>query len=475
MATLYYNGLTQAEDIYTLTEIPNILKVTENIIGTNAQFLFRFVGDLEASVTSDGQYYVTFLGETVTNVMSPNDAKNKRFYIDSDPISTAASFARALRNCSSLASEFNIIHSENNVTLVAKTIGSKWRNIPNYIQRNLPQDGEAYMFTQALDGYAYSNFYGGKIDVDVFAENNYVTTLEKNFYGSECAFDMSSILSTLSDFGKTTPYKFVMSLIGSDGSYSSIGEVNGVSTVGYMANQSEKYLWAKNTKLLINQKRGDDDIELYTYDNTIPISVLCGSEVTAFTLSVSVKDSAFSELYYTSETVRRLNDNLIVDTSVNIDSTYFTDAYYIDITVVGGETIRFNVIKPLKATDYYQRVEWRNEFGGISFFDFTSNRSDTISHEVETYEKNIFDYYDTDSFEKKKIYKNECNKEVTLTTQLMPLEGTYIFNSLIKSRQIWTYINGKKYYIIVNNIEKNEVQENIYEVKITFEYSDNLV
>lgn len=103
------------------------------------------------------------------------------------------SFARALRNCSSIAADFNIIHNGNVVTLIAKTIGQKWSNVANYIQRNIPTE---YLSTNGTDGNAYSVFFNSKIDVDVYSgstsdSNNYVTTLEKNFYGDECAFDVS--------------------------------------------------------------------------------------------------------------------------------------------------------------------------------------------------------------------------------------------------------------------------------------------
>jgi hypothetical protein len=136
---------------------------------------------------------------------------------------------------------------------------------------------------------------------------------------------------------------------------------------------------------------------------------------------------------------------------------------------------RFNVIKPLKATEYFQRVQWRNEYGGISFFDFTGARSETDNVDIETYEKNIFDYHDIDAFERKRIYRNDYKKSVKLTSHLMEEDGKWIFNSLMKSKKVWTTVNGKVYYIIPKNIEVNEDQNynNIYTATLTYEYSDN--
>ena len=476
MAEIYYNNVSSPSNMLTFTHIPNILKVSQPISGSKAVFYFDFEGDLRQSVTADSQYYVTFLGETVSNVMNPSDAKNKRFYISSNEDGTAMSFARALRNCGSIAADFNIIHNGPTVTLYAKTIGQKWSNMANYIQRNIPTDK---LYTNGVDGNASSVFFGGKIDVNVFSADTYskeayVTTLEKNFYGDECAFDMSPVLATFSDFGKTTPYLLSLDLIREDGEWQAIGSVTGKTTVGYMANQSNKYLNSSGVQMLINNKRGVNGSILYTYINTIPYSTLCGDNTGSWTITVSCKDSAFNEIYKASQTASKTGSNNIIDSFVEIPTNYFRDSYYVDITI-GTEMYRFNVIKPLKATEYYQRIQWRNEYGGISFFDFTGARSETDNVDIETYEKNIFDYHDIDVFERKRIYKNEYKKTVKLTSHLMEEDGKWIFNSLMKSKKVWTTVNGKLYYIIPKNIEVNEDQnyDNIYTATLTYEYSDN--
>ena len=137
-------------------------------------------------------------------------------------------------------------------------------------------------------------------------------------------------------------------------------------------------------------------------------------------------------------------------------------------------TYRFNVIKPLKAADDYQRVFWRNEYGGISFFDFTGARSESDGIEVETYEKNIYDYYENDAYERKKIYSQRITKSVKLTSHLMAEDGRWEFNSLMRSKQLWTVINGKTHYIIPKSVEVNEDQnyDNIFTATLTYEYSD---
>lgn len=473
--TIYYNNVENPSDMLTFTDVVNILKVDESISGDKAQYNFVFSGDLRSQVTANTQFYVTFLGETVSNVMNPSDAKNKRFYASGDPSGTAMSFARALRNCPSITADFNVIHSGTTVTVYAKTIGQKWSNISNFIQFNIPSN---YLTTSGTDGSAYSVFFGGKIDVDVYSGDstdnyNYVTTLEKNYYGDECAFDMSPVLSTLSEYGKTNPYQFVLSLFRADGEWQNIGNVSGNTTFGYLANQSDKYIYAFGANFLLNNRRGDNGSILYTYFNRIPFSVLCGSDTGAFSVTVSCKDSIYNEIYTTGFTGHRTSSNYIVEMEAIIPPQVFIDSYYIDISI-GMNTVRFDVIKPLKATEYGQRLLWRNEYGGISFFDFTGSRSESDSVDIETYEKNIFDYYETEAFEKKRIYSNNYKKTVELTSHLLKEDGKWIFNSLMRSKKVWTVVNGKTFYIILKAIEVNEDQtyNNIYTAKLTYEYSD---
>lgn len=470
-----YNNLSSPSNILTYTEIPNILKISENVTGNKCTIQFSMNNGLRQTVSADSQYYITLFGETITNVMSPENAKNKRFYISDDRVSTAMSIARAFRNCGGLNADFDIFGVNGVVEIIAKTIGSKITTA-NYLQRNIPSQ---YMSVSVQDGDAFSVLFNSKIDIDVYDSasantSNYVTTLEKNWYGDECAFDVSPVLSTFSEYGQTKPYTFVINIFREDGEWQNQGAISGNTTVGYHANQSDKYKYAQGVQMLLNKNRGSSGtMTLYTYNNVIPYSVLCGLDTAGWSVTVSVKDSAFNELYTNTTTGQRTTSNMIIDTNVAIPQTAITNGYYVDLTV-GTETTRFNIIKPLKATEYYQRILWRNEYGGISFFDFTGARSESDSVDIETYEKNIFDYHNNDEFERKRIYLNDYKKTVTLTSHLMEEDGKWIFNSLMRSKKVWTTVNGKTYYIIPKSIDVAEDQtyNNIYTAKLQYEYSD---
>lgn len=467
------NGLTNPSSLLTFTDVHNILKVSENISGTKAHFTFEFIGNLASTVTGDSQYYVTFLGETVSNVVSPQNSNNKRFYI-SDIDTTAANFARALRNCGTLMAEFNIIHSGNQVTLLAKTIGQKWSNVSNYFTTNIPL---ANLNAQGTDGTSYSSLYGAKVDVDVYSgasynNSNYVTTLEKNFYGNECAFDVSPVLSTFSEYGKTIPYSLALSLITADGEWVELNGVTANTTYGYLANQSDKYKYINNVQMLINTNR--EQIR-YVYGDTIPFSFLWADGVSGFTVTVEYLDSAYNVIH--TATVQYSTsgyDSHIVDTSISIPSEYSASTYYVDI-IISNMTYRFNVIKPLKAADDYQRVFWRGEYGQVSFADFTGEKKINDTFEVETFEKSIYSYYDSNVSERKGIYSNKHTKTYTLKTHLMEERGTYDFYSLMRSKSVWMIDGDKTIYLIPKSIEVNEDQnyDGIFTVTCVFEFSDD--
>lgn len=460
-----YDGVSSAQKLITFTDVPNILKLSENMTGFIGTFSLIFQNNLQQTVTGDGQYYITFLDETVTNVMNPREAKGKRFYISSDPNSTAASLAMAMRCCPSLIALFNVAYGDDEVELQGKTIGTKWSNVANYFDTNIPA---TYMYTTQYDGTASpEDVYMSKVLVDVVADGKYLTTLEKYFYGNDCSFDVSPVLSTFTEFGKTKPYQFVIGTIAqygnNAGKYTQRGTVSGYTGYGYLANQSDKFKYSVSAEVALNKNR---EQVRYVYGQKIPYSLIGFSGVT---VSYTVYDNAFSALASSTSSIVASG---VTDCEYTIPNGVYTNASYVDISL-GNTTWRFKVIKPLKATEYYQRIMWRNEYGGIEFFDFTGARSESDSVDVETYEKNIFDFYSNSEFELKKIYSNDYKKTVKLTSHLLEADGRWFANSLMRSKKVWTVINGKTHYIIPKSIDVQEdgTYNNIYTVTLNYEYS----
>jgi hypothetical protein len=168
-------------------------------------------------------------------------------------------------------------------------------------------------------------------------------------------------------------------------------------------------------------------------------------------------------------------DNRLVDTYIELDCDIMKNAFYVDVKIDSQQDfVRYNVIKPLKATEYSQRILWRNSYGGISFFDFTGAKTETRDVDITTYQKNIFGYYTDTMNELEKVYNNEIKYSVTLKSHLFENDGKYLFNDLAQSPDVWTVINHETYAIIIDNISVDETdRNNIYEATVRYHYSQH--
>ena len=466
------NGLDGLSNAICFTDVPNILKVVDSSGGTKAVFEIQINGTLKDATVENGQWSMAVMGETITNVLDPSNAVNKNFYISSSPLSTSASVARALRNCQGVSANFTIEQTTNGVRLTAKAIGQiRWADIWS---TNIPG---TYVTTSAVDGSADSDLVGSKIDVDIYNGSNYITTLEKNYYGSEAAFNISPVLTTFAKYGEALPYTMKVSAILGNGEYRLLSEFDeNYISIGYMVNQGWEYLFNDILNIAQNYSRGayrdvDNNTILYVYEPYIPISFYNGNE-TQFGITVDYLDSALNKLsstttsWSTTSTTKKLWNKWF-----NLDATLFAKSFYIDISM-GAKKIRYNVIKPVKATEYYQRILWRNSYGGISFFDFTGQKTETRDLTVTTYEKNIYSFYDDEKKELEKIYDNTVKYTVTLKSHLFENDGKYIFNDLLQSADVWTNINNQDYAIIIDSVSVDETDNNnIYEATVKYHYS----
>lgn len=462
-----YNGVSNPRNMLTFSDVHNILKVKDDVVGTLTTITITISS---TSTSSDGQYYITLLGETVTSVVNPSNASNKRFYLGNSAEANAMYLAKALNSCPSIASNYDIYADQGSCKLVAKIIGLKVTDTTNMLLTNIPTN----LYNVSLsNGQSTSNLIGSRIVANIMSDNKYITTLEKTFYGNECAFDMSQVLSTISDYGRTRNYSISVNALLLNGGITNVGKVSGCTTNGYIANSSSRYMTLSNS-LALNMAVGDTPIVFYTYGNTIPFSILRPSGTSSMSYRVNFKDSAKKTI--SSRTYSKTftaNDTNLVDDSITIPKDNINNIYYVDI-VLDGKTYTFNVIKPLKASGTWKRVYWRNEYGGIQFFDFTSSEVESHSFEIETYEKNIFDYYEDNDSELKKIYKSTNSLSVKLKTHIMEKDGRWVFNSLERSKRLWVEENGLKRYIIPSSVEVTEEADysGLYTASLKYQYSE---
>lgn len=462
-----------AKNLVTFTDIPNILKVTDANTGQKQRITLTFTGNLSEVLHSD-PWTITIQGDTISSVNTFEEAINKSFFVSSSNSTTAASVARALRNCPNITVAYTVQQYMYSIILTGREIGK----LNTSVQTNI---SSTYLNITVEQGTSQSALYGAKVDVDVYAGSDYVTTLEKNAYNGEVAFNMSPVLTTIAKRGETQPYLFRLNTMTASGGYNLLGTVgmNYISQ-GYMCNQGNKYLTLSTVEIPAqNFSRGSNkgvwnNTILYVYGGNIPFSFYTSGTGISH-IDVVYRNSAYERIGafdWNDPDAHASGNNYLVDTYIPLDAMP-ADTFYVDVKFESQDSfVRYNVIKPLKATEYSQRILWRNSYGGISFFDFTSQKSETRDLDVSTYQKSIFDYYENPMNELEKIYNNEVKYNVTLKSHLFENDGKYVFNDLAQSPDVWTVINGETYAIVIDSVSVEETdRNNIYEATVRYHYS----
>lgn len=476
---LYFNNLPNPVDNVCLTDVPNIVRLIDEDYGTYATVTMTFDSTLDDETTYDGQWQITIMGNTITNVMNYENAVGRAFFVSQES-GTAASVARALRNCPTVYGTFKIYNDLTSVFLKAREKGSIIGN--NFITTNI---SDQYFEYRATDGTSTTDLTNALIDVDIIGKDendndDYITTLEKTFANGEASFNISPVLATMAEFGKTKPFKLQVSKL-KEGEYTIIQTIDGnYVSVGYMCNQGYKCVPLANGSLTLaqnvlrgNSASGDETnkMPLYICDPHITVSFYA-KQMGGMTVTVDYLDSAFN-ITHSYETTWRNSDSsrLLKDYTIDLDNRYFTGAHYVDLSLGGQYKLRYQVIKPLNASGYNYRIYWRNEYGGISWADMSGDKIVSNTLEQELYKKQAFDYYVTDELGLERQYSSDVDETVTLQSHLMVKDGTYIFESLLKSPKAWIVENDKKHIIIIDRINLEDVEEDIYRVSVTYRKS----
>ena len=464
-----YNNIDkeQAHGLVTFSDVPAILEVSDTTGGTKA--LLQITVGTGWTASSNNQWWLTFQGNTISNVTDPKNAVNKNFYIASDAHSTAVSICNALRSCPTVAASFVVYVDGNKVICYAREIG--------YIDMTVTMtEGLSYLTLTTVAGTADSSLVNNKISVDVYSYYDYVTTLEKNYHVGNCRFDITPVLATMSKYGETIPYSFEISALNESGTSTSLGSVTGNSvSVGYMVNQGDKFL-SVNDNIFIaqNVSRGKlrdayNSSLLYVYDDTIPISFYTTSTGN-ITVTTTYRNSAYGAITSSTETKTIVGDSLLHTITIDLDIP--NDCFYVDIQLSNLQKLRYDVIRPMKTSYGCQRVYWINSYGGTSFFDFVGQKTIENTSETVTYNKNNLDYYTAEINEKELVYNVDTKSTYTVKSHLITEDGKWQLYDLLQSPRAWTNINGQDYVVIIESVSAAEQNnQQIYEMTVKFNIS----
>ena len=459
---LTYNGEASTQGMITLTNVPNILTIQSSAVTGNNSILKITINDL-TKINPSNTYYITINNLTITS----GDAG---FYITNanswaNQIAVAHSITKLLRSLG--LTNYEIYQQISNGQLTNIVIVEA-REVGDLYEITFDSNLGAAIIYDNYVGATSDEFSGGRINVDVYSENKYITTLEKSYYKEKIDFNLSDVLKSISRYDYLTPYTlYLYSQVGNQ--ITSLGRISATSAIGYMVNQGNKFL---NTYPMFaqNVSRGTSSpskMVLYTYLSTIPTTIYSNESVE--TVDITYYDSSLQQIGTGFSNINVYNG--VGKSEIALNSNLFNQAYYVNLSLSNDQVIRYNIIKPVDANSRCQRVYYHNSYGGVSFFDFTGQITENHKVDNDTYTKNIYDYYRDTSLEQIKIYDKQTSISVTMKSHLMERSAVWQFNDLLESYDVWTNINGIDYKIIITDCKVDETETGVWEAVVTYTYS----
>ena len=484
-----FNSLTSSRDIICLSDVPNILTFTgSSTTESYAEYEFHYSNAVNVRVSGD--YSINFGDYNITSTYNESNVGGTVFWLPQfniyeNKLYSCHTKVKAFRNVPYIAANYDVWLDDGgdgtmnpSVHIRAKKPG---KNFNVTVSTDLPNP--LYTYTRTVDGNTNDAMLQGKVNkilCDIYryktpatigsaslSGKEYITTLEKNYYGKPVSFNVTPVLDTLlSDEDYEDMQQFIIDVYGFSDKSLVLAQPTQPMYVanGYLCNYSQPFLpKITGNFLAANVSRGDDreqynNTYLYTYYPTIVFSLYSSSSALS-AATVSYMNSAGVQIQERRHTLTRTDGKNLKTYTLQLDTTLFRQSTYIDLTIPNVGVVRYNVIKPINAANETEarRIYWYNEYGGISFFDFTGERTESRKSDIEYYDKQDFDFYNaTNSREKKKVYDKRIDIEVRHTSHYIDKNGTYLMYSLHNCRRAWIELNSIRYYINITNLEINE-------------------
>lgn len=502
-----FNNLTSSSNIICLSGVPNILTFTgSSTTNRYAEYEFKFT--TISNIDVNKRYNINFGEYNITSTFDEGNIGGTTFWLPQfnsyeNQLYSCHTIVRAMRNIPFIAANFNVWLDDDGdgtmspiVHIKAKKQG---KNFNVTVSSDLPSS--VYTWSRTVNGNTNDAMLQGKtnkIICDLYkyktpapfgsnslSDREYITSLEKNYYGQPISFDVTPVLNTLLDEENYEDMQqFNFDVYGFSDKKLVLGEQtsNMYITNGYLCNFSQPFINTINTNFFAaNVARGDDreqynNTYLYTYYPTLVFSLYSVSNVNITKVNIRYVNSAGTVITTINTNVSKTSGRTLKTYTVALNETYFKQSTYIDLVVPNVGNIRYNIIKPINAANEIEvrRIYWYNEYNGVSFFDFTGERTESRKESIDYYEKQEFDFYnETNSREKTKVYNKKVNIEVKHNTHYIDKNGVYLFYSMQNAKRAWIELGGIRYYISITNLEVSETNNtsHIFTAKITYEFS----
>ena len=503
-----FNNLTTSEQIICLSGVPNILRFTGSStqdVKAEWSLTFTVIGQIDHE-----KVYSIFFGDyNITSTFLEENVGGTTFFLPQfdqyeQAVYAAHTIVKALRNVPFIGANYDVWLDDNTDGSMSKTIRIRAKEAGKRFNVDITTDLPANVLNiqriaQGSTNDAMLQGKSNKILCDIYkfrqparfgqepdrTQLDYVTSLEKNYYGGEVNFDLTPIISTmLNEDDYMDMEEWYIDMYGFSDKRLVFGEQTSPMYVvrGYLCNFSQPFInRIIGNFLAANVSRGDDrDVfnktYLYVYEPMLVFSIYTASQGGWVSSEVSYVDSAGSVIESYEHPMAEEGGPTLKTYYCPLDDELLRKSSFIDCWSPTVGNIRYNVIKPINGSNSTEerRVTWLNEFGGVSFFDFTGERSETRKETIEYYDKQDYSFYDEgNAREKSKVYSKKVKVEVKHSSHYIDKNGVYLFYSLQNAKTAWVEIGGIRYYINVTNLEITEANNtsHIFTAKITYEYS----
>ena len=412
-------------------------------------------------------YTLTINGETVTSVVSQEDAGPREFGTDTTAVGVCNNICKALRAIPSIVTSYDVQFNSRG-SVIVRALGA----------------GDAFAITYSCDiplaelTYDAPSMSSDASVVNVAVSSNSPSasaTLSKRVAGPSVSFDISPVLHGMTTWGGVTPFVIQTYVEDLSGDVTYLPQKVAKVVRGRHAKGCPDY---QTGEFIAQPLKGAPDRDVY---NSVVLYALKGRDfpLSWYSLvegqidaSIELLDSSFSVLRRGTVSFTQ-SDGGIGEFVVPAAFSNLDAAWYVSVVLPDDSVVRYNLIRD-NLSGEATRLYWRNALGGISFFDFTGSHSSSIDLDSSYMydEGSSYGYY-TDEYRHDEIlWQRSAKKTHTVESRVIDGAGVPILDDLAGSGFVWIEEDGVKYYVIVTKVEAVKVSSNgTYRLKVSYEYS----
>ncbi|MDR2950705.1 MAG: hypothetical protein LBV71_16075 [Prevotella sp.] len=419
------------------------------------------------------------------------DGNKNYFYLNSNPVITCNNLIQALLTVPFFKNNFILSVDGDEFSLVGK------RNNPNF-SFNVTYNPSFCSINNTQYTINNSNvLYNSQIELDIYKNNQYVTTVSKSYIDSDVWFDVNNILNrtmksypnclflpnNILDSGTTMKYNYNSKYIKNyDTQFINFSE-NKYVVDGFVRtlepNDINSYIYSADEDVECNILTNKLD-RIYNIGEDISANIIIEpNDDTSYTIGLLIK-------YY--ENNKLVNENIIdtdngkdlissiyvtADKILITDRTQFIDVVWVKIPNESPDDfyeissyIRYKILR--ECNDSYGFM-FLNKLGGWDIYYFNSDFNTEFKTEVTTSFKTLQPNYKlSDTYEKVEFKETE---ETFAIKSMVNKETAEWLKELSTSKYVYSLFDNNR-YVIVQDFDLSISDKDLFEVTMKYTYSD---